>query len=286
MHELFPPDDIDGTIDLGGQPLHHSMRGNLNVSHPIQQDRIGYARLDGISSATYRSLIGKTIAESRRAVMAHSSHRNGGSTMSVVMYDPKTFTVELGQVGDSPVFLLGETKDGRSFRLELTEHPHNNETIPFTIADTAHATWHALDRTRPEAERRARPGNIDLAMMAKRLAAKLSVPREELKLSLLAISDGSVEASPDSSGQSKLLVAPKADEHASDFLDNIMLTNRSHDNLSALLLPDIQPAKGEPVALLVCDGHADLGHDVAEAAGEAAIAFLARERATSQQKPR
>ncbi len=282
---IFYIADQAGTRDFSRQPLHYAMRGNLKPGRFLQQDCMGFVDITGISPAIYRLAISSTIGQAKRAVLAHPSHYTSSSTMSLLLYDPETFTLELGQVGNSPCFLLVDSPKGKAY-LELTDHVDVNDKILVGIAESGVNILNAADRTQPM-RMRERGGNLNLTRVAMRLTSKIGCTREELKLSLLVTSDGAIGLTAnEKTQQAELLAMPDSNDgnRMERWLTRLETEQLADDNLSAILLPDIHLGKGEPIGLIMCDGQNTLGHEVAAVAAKAAADNLdkLRQQASSR----
>lgn len=301
-HQVFSDKDQEGTLDIGGQELHYAMRGNLNGSHIVQQDRIGYAEIPDVPVREYQDLVRRSLGAAKQAVSKHPSRRNGGSTALTLLYDPKTFSLDIGQVGDSVAYLVVDIPGGRRAYLELTEHPANTkgdhsktEGIPDDISQLGYRMWNAYDRTQP-ANPRERRGNLELTGVIKRLSNQFKLAPEDIKLSIFVASDGTVRADPNAKSKQSELVQPldAAEGNAASRLFARLEKARkeyeagksSMDNLSGFWMPDIRAGKGTAVALTVCDGNADMGHQVSEVAATAITVEHAKCQEQARVRPR
>ncbi len=198
----------------------------------------------------------------------------GGTTGTIVIYNPQSFTVDIGSRGDSPAFLMLD--DGNKVAaIKLTtgvdaqrNKISNSLNAPPGTKPTREGTYQI--GSNPEFI-----GTIDLQTVIDQAVAEYGLNTATLTSGLLVASDGILKPYPangDLTMQDEQEMAVRHYEQAkqacahniADGITRAVIKGGSKDNMTNQFVADIQKGKGKPLAMVVTDGYYVNGFLVAE----------------------
>jgi hypothetical protein len=308
------------TAILNGQQVHFAIDPNPNASasyrdeqgQPINHDRAFVTEMPNLSNLAlqrietaamaagieavreppgYHSNQQLPITKPARSEMAHAGNKKGkekGATAGTLMlYDPKGFTLRIASKGDSPAFVILD--DGKKIKAikvssgEDTDPQHPND-LDNSMNDPLLPVRQASYQIPGFA---AHSGMIKLQKLANEAAERYSLDQSTLTIHLLLASDGILKPQREGTAEFEEGMVEYHYQHArrsdnmAKSIANLAVQSNSRDNLSVIVLEDIAPGKGQPIAAAVCDGCLGKGHVIAERCIEAMQKAIAQEVAKS-----
>lgn len=290
---------------VGAATIHFAISPNPKTKYrdadgkPIQHDRAFVTDMPCVPADIFKKLIQEAMEVGHQAAIMPPGHTHdeiaailaeatmsekGGTTGTLVFYDPKTFTLEIGSKGDSPAFVIFD--DGNKVavvRVTSGEDSYlgmmsNSLNDPISIKPIREGTY--------ELEGKLHKGTIDMRQLINEAIQVHGLNPHSLKTHLLIASDGILKPS--------AIANPKASDEEAKALEYYLASKQgrnknrarnmlqaaidggSKDNLSVIFVEDIKQGKGQPIAAAVCDGYYAHGHIVAQRAMEAMEAVIIR----------
>ncbi len=204
--------------------------------------------------------------------------KRGGATCTMLLYDPESFSIELGTIGDSPAYLVlsdgvkrpeairinaaGQSRDadGKVTGVHSYTQINHPSRIAYTV-DNSVPAYRLQSNTNSDVCFQLQPA-ID------GMAEYYHMDKGRLTVSLVLASDG-IEGLRTYGIANHLQAALQHQQMgvhpAQALMDAAMLC--SQDNQSIIVIPDIRKGKGKPIAACVSDG---IGRGLSYAAAQCA----------------
>ncbi len=106
--------------NLGGTECHYALKGNLNKSHPEQQDRAAAYALPGMRSDCFEKIMVTAFGgmKAAHATLTHAALKEekefgGDCCVTMAMLDPKEGKLAIGSRGDAAVYMVLQDKQKR-----------------------------------------------------------------------------------------------------------------------------------------------------------------------------
>ncbi len=295
--------DLQTADTLGGQDVHYSVVTNPSDRNKgNQHDRAGAIAIGYTPAESFTSIIGETFEKARTAAIkalddkAPARHHSG-STMTLAMYDPQSYTIALGSLGDSPAYVV--LSDGEHhYAIPVSDNRHSRYEPSMGRVVLSEAlnyddqprqgvySFHAKPPVRgmgsyiPDHSRAHHEGLIkldELIAAVREHKEQFPLNRGQLKVSLVVTSDGANAAlkettswkDPKSLINGKQLAAAMvtgSDDNKAARISDSAIGRGTNDNVSVVVFDNLERGKGQSVAACVCDGFQGHGYLAAEAA--------------------
>lgn len=271
--------DCQGEERLGGIMCHYGLRGNLNESHPTQQDRIAAYELD-VKVDEFKPITDCAFAAMRRSYEIFRETDPsfvGNASVTLAMLDPVEGRLALASKGDAQAYAVLRDKTGA--------HPPIIKRISSPImarikavgemccsdANFLHSDMPAMWAQQDSWKEKSFPyvggdypafALIDLKRMKQDMLKEANIKNvENMSLSLLMASDGLIDGKePEEDRLRRVAAAVAGDSNKAAAIFNAITDKSlpprygSKDNLSAIVFSDLEFGKGKPVAACLCDG--------------------------------
>ncbi len=274
---------------MGGHEVHFSINPNPNTKYrdandePLQHDRGFVAELPKVAPKRLKELLNIAMIAATQVATATSDQlesegKTGGSTGTILLYDPEHFTISIASRGDSPAFIiLDDGKKSVAVSIASGEDAkreviYNSLTTPLHKQPTREATYQIGNNPRFT-------GVIELDTLIQEAVTEHGLDRSTLKTHLLLASDGIFKPYPDpyptDEKDVQAMEEAMAIKHYKEGKiispDNIAhginmsaIIDGSKDNLTNEFVANIEHGKGNILAMAVADGYYPSGFEVAD----------------------
>lgn len=276
---------------IGGIDCHYALIKNKDAANSEQQDRAAVYALPKATPEQFREFMDYTFLDMAKRLsdkaFEYQSGRpsrefGGSSCVTMAMLDPRSGKMALASKGDSPVYMVLQhkqypertmikrissryVKQYREINGQLKQsinHIRSAAPVMWAQADDwqkRHVPFLVTPDGDPHHSNDVPPyALLDLKTLANDIVSeKGKGVADDYKISLLMASDGIFQGKDEEGRLSRIasvLHYPDIKNKAQHSL-TIARDEGSADNLSAIVLHDIQIGKGEPVAFCVCDGN-------------------------------
>ena len=274
---------------MGGHDVHFSINPNPNTRYldangePIQHDRGFIAELPKVAPKRLKGLldIAMTAATQVAAATAdqlESEGKAGGSTGTILLYDPEHFTISIASRGDSPAFIILD--DGKkSVAVSIASGEDAKREVISNALDTPLHKKPTREATYQIGNNPRFTGVIELDTLIKEAVNEHGLDTSTLKTHLMLSSDGIFKPYPDPYPtdekdvqameeamairhyEEAKRIAPNNIAHG---MTESAIIDGSQDNLTNEFVANIERGKGNILAMAVADGYYPGGFEVAD----------------------